>query len=379
MSLHFKGKVSLDGSGWTAGLTAIEHATEHVTGHLKGMFAAAFGAAAIEEAIRRTMEYAESIGNMAIRIGIGVEALQEFGFAAKMAGANIEDLQNFVEKLNQNRFTKGAAGAWAKMGISEDDRKSLRAEDIMMKLSERARGMSSQELSGPMREIGGRGGDSMVGMLKSDLSEVREEARRLGQVMQADTIAKLKLTAEHMKAVSQVVIISLAPALAVLMDKLLKFSNAVKASITFFETAKLTVHDLLIMTGLSGSSKTERAELSKRLTHAGSASQSQLDELTDQTADQIKALKTRLVAAGIDVPSFEPGEVSSKQGREHAFKTEKDSLIAVGNFLGSGRSAIEDISRQQLFVLQSIDRKLSPGTGGGVDGAGMNMADIPLV
>src|SRR6185369_687437 len=231
MGLELKGSVSLDGSGWEAGLNKIEHATNHI----KNVIASAFGVAAIEEAIRRTVEYGSKITDTSRRVGVSIEALQELGFAAKQSGSDLEALTNFIERLNSARINPKKFGSFEKLGLDSAAR-NLPVEELIMKLSLNLRNRSSQEVIGPLRDIGGRGAGSLLPILKENLDEVREAAHRLGAVMKTQDAVMLKFLADEMQILSQVITVSLGPAIIWLMDNMMLFVNRVKGSGTFWGT-----------------------------------------------------------------------------------------------------------------------------------------------
>lgn len=120
MALRITGQVDLDGSGWEKGLRKLDGVTEHATGHLKQLIVSAFGVGAIEEAIRRTIEFGEKIVDTSRRIGVGIEALQEFGFAARQNGSDLEALIAFIEHVNSSRSDPEKAGHFAKLGSGKE-------------------------------------------------------------------------------------------------------------------------------------------------------------------------------------------------------------------------------------------------------------------
>src|SRR5438132_9730581 len=63
---------------------------------------ATFGTVAgIEEAARRTLEWAEHIDLLSIRSGIGVEQLQAMELVAKKSGVSIDTLVSVYERLGK--------------------------------------------------------------------------------------------------------------------------------------------------------------------------------------------------------------------------------------------------------------------------------------
>jgi hypothetical protein len=78
--------------------------------------------------------------------------------------------------------------------------------ELIMKLNANVRNRSSQEVIGPLRDIGGKGAGALLPMLKDDLAEVREEAKKLGVVMKNEDAVLLKFLADEMKILSQVIV-----------------------------------------------------------------------------------------------------------------------------------------------------------------------------
>src|SRR5690349_17359705 len=98
MGLNLTGTVSLDGSGFAAGLAQIEHGAHRVGETLKDLALSAFGIWGIEQAIHKTIETATKLDETAQRLGISLQALQELGFAARQSGSDIDSLTTFIEK-----------------------------------------------------------------------------------------------------------------------------------------------------------------------------------------------------------------------------------------------------------------------------------------
>jgi len=97
MGLELRGSISLDGSGWESGINKVTHS-------LKDLALEAAGIYTITQAITKTVELGEKLIDTSRRIGVSVEALQEFTFAARQNGSSIENLITFIERLNSARI-----------------------------------------------------------------------------------------------------------------------------------------------------------------------------------------------------------------------------------------------------------------------------------
>jgi len=367
MGLELKGSVSLDGSGWEAGLNKIEHATNHI----KNVIASAFGVAAIEEAIRRTVEYGSKITDTSRRVGVSIEALQELGFAAKQSGSDLEALTNFIERLNSARINPKKFASFEKLGLDSVAR-NLPVEELIMKLSLNLRNRSSQEVIGPLRDIGGRGAGSLLPMLKENLDEVREAAHKLGDVMKTQDAVMLKFLADEMQILSQVILVSVAPAIISFIDVLMLLVNRVKGAGTFWGKfgAKPDLGKEIVESFAGsvervfgpGSKKGDEAinKLNKRFIEAGAASETEVKELDEATAKMKEDLiKRQKAIEGINaIPDFESVMDEPKTKKIRAPATPEDSLIRVGNFLGNSQSAITRIGERTNVLLEAANSEL---------------------
>src|SRR5690242_10375983 len=59
--------------------------------------------AAVEQIIEKTIEYGETVSDLARRLDISTDAVQEWDFALKMNGSNIQAAIPFFEKLASAR------------------------------------------------------------------------------------------------------------------------------------------------------------------------------------------------------------------------------------------------------------------------------------
>lgn len=362
MGLNLIGTVSLDGSGWSAGMKQIEHATEKTAEVVKGLVVAAFGVYGIEQAIHKTIEYGEQITDMSRRVGIGIEKLQEFGFAAKMNGAQLEDLVNFIEKLNSARIDPKKMASFEKLGIGAPG--NMAVEDLILQLSANVKTRSSQEVIGPLRDIGGRGAGQMLEMLKDDMGELADEAHHLGAIMKREDAVAFKFIGDQMKTLAQIMIVSLAPAILFVFDAIMRAVNGFKADKNFWQTfaKSATKQDwFALITGpflneKDPASKKMLDEMKKKFTAAGASSENLLNGLNDAyNAQKDDLLKKQKEIEDINrMPDFDSVE---KGGKVKGGKTQpySDSLLRIGNFLGASQTPMERIAHEHTGLLRKIE------------------------
>ncbi|MER9815113.1 hypothetical protein [Mesorhizobium sp. M0129] len=134
------------------------------------------------------------IGEASFKLGIGVEALQEYRFAAKMSGIEQESLTKGIQKLgiNASQATKGnkaMAKSFKALGIPlKDTNGKMRSTEAI--LDDTLTGLS--KIKDPLRrnalafQLFGKSGVDLVKMLTDGaegLRGMREEARRLGIIL----------------------------------------------------------------------------------------------------------------------------------------------------------------------------------------------------
>jgi hypothetical protein len=153
-----------------------------------GAIASAYGLA------KSASDLGSEIGEASAKLGIGVEALQEYRFAASQAGIEAETFQKGVEKLGINAVeaTKGnkqMAAAFKSLGVRVKDSKGKMrgVEDILDDtMSALARMKDPLKRNQLAFKVFGKSGVELTKMLSGGaegLRAFREEARRAGIIM----------------------------------------------------------------------------------------------------------------------------------------------------------------------------------------------------
>lgn len=169
-----------------------------IGGKLTGLFSIA----AIEETIRRTVDYGSRINDLALRLGISTTAVQEWDYALTQSGSSIDAAAGFFEKLaiNRDKALKGSdaqVAAFQKLGITLDQLKNSRTEDIAASIAKAFQGGDPQALIGSLREVGGKGAGELVAAFSDGLAGKLSEAL----VISPDDIANLDKADDAMKRI----------------------------------------------------------------------------------------------------------------------------------------------------------------------------------
>ncbi|MGO8269280.1 hypothetical protein ACC862_24265 [Rhizobium ruizarguesonis] len=170
----------------------------HTSGRLAGLFGllGAGGAGAIATAYslaKSAGDVGAEIHDMSAKLGLGVEQLQEYRFAAKMSGVEVATFDKGVEKLGINAVeaTKGnkqLAAAFKSLGVRvKGANGQMRPvedilDDTMLALSRIKDPLKRNQLA---FKVFGKSGVELTKILADGaggLKELREEARRTGNV-----------------------------------------------------------------------------------------------------------------------------------------------------------------------------------------------------
>lgn len=156
------------------------------------------GATALGVALKRTIDEADRLGDMAEKFGVPVEELSKLKHAAEMGDVSLESLAKGLARLSRNMVetatnTGAARGAFHALGISvvnaDGQLKSSVAiiEDVADRFSKMEDGAGKTALA---MQLFGRSGADLIPMLnkgKQTLQEFMQEAEALGLVITQKT------------------------------------------------------------------------------------------------------------------------------------------------------------------------------------------------
>jgi prefoldin subunit 5 len=142
-----------------------------------------------------TASYGDQVAKTAGKLGIGIEALQEYRYAAERSGVSVETFDSSLTAM-QKRLGEAAQGTGAakkaleKLGLSAKDLVKLGPEEALAAISDKMRDIESPaERAALAAALFSRSGIGMVNMLgdgSKALQQLREDARRTGYVLSED-------------------------------------------------------------------------------------------------------------------------------------------------------------------------------------------------
>jgi len=135
-----------------------------------------------------------ALNDMSARTGMTTEALSELGYAAGQTGAEMEDVETAVRKMQKaigDAAEGGEAGtkALAHLGVTIDELRGLSPDKQFEVIASRLAAIKdpTQQAAAAM-EIFGKTGTKLLPMI-SDLKALRERAQELGLVMSGENAA----------------------------------------------------------------------------------------------------------------------------------------------------------------------------------------------
>lgn len=166
----------------------------------------------------------DAIQKMSARVGIAVVPLQELQHAARMSGVGMEDLGTGLKFLNKNLGEAGAGSETAAqlfrdlgIGVRDAGGNLQSAGDVLDALADKIQATENPaERTRLALAALGKSGDQWIPMLKDGregLAKMREEANRLGLVLDADLVASAEKSKDAVDRLTLVIQTNLTKAL----------------------------------------------------------------------------------------------------------------------------------------------------------------------
>jgi hypothetical protein len=397
-------KLKVDGSGAFVTLDRFEGKINRLAGapfaNLRSAIAGAFAVGSITAAVKSTIDWAGSLTDVATSLGVSTEWLQEMDYGLKQSGASMEDLAKFTEKLNKARVTALKGGKRgeeirevfrASFGIELDMLKG-RAEPMLAQIGKAFETGNTQALTASLAKLGVRTGGKLAGAFADGALNKAQEARKVGAVVSEEVVEQLDMIGDEFTVLSTVLRANLAPAIIWTIEGIVRMVGKLKANSGFLGagTSEWGTEDWVKgalrflpnyaadmagnifgadttsdawdaqkdkMISLFGGFLGDWALSGKKFDYA-SAGEVHDSETTAWQA-MIQGLKDDVAAknarrkAMSSLPGFDGIEEKRDAGKK--FKSDADELVRVGNFLGSGRNALEQIGEETNRLLSEIN------------------------
>lgn len=300
-------------------------------GKAAGPLLAALSAKAVVGALKNVIQSLDDIGKTADRIGITTDALQELRVVAESAGVSQAALDTSIEKLGKGLAEASMGIGTAKvaleqLNLSADDLIGLGLDGAMGKIADAINKVPSpMERTALAMQLFGRSGAPMLNLLRegSDgMETMREEARKLGVVIDEDLIRNAEEAQTQLDLMSRVINAQLSSALIELAPLLVSAATGVasvaKAAASFLnlDFSGMTNTALLDAEGLKKLAQ-EYSGLESELgavTRAQSAYQNNVDRGAEGEAQAAKFLDRRTKAEEALASAIAKKQVQEKAG-----------------------------------------------------------------
>lgn len=413
MGLELRGFASLDGSGWTAGLSHLRHSTRHASAELKNLILAGVGIYTVEQAIHKTVETAERLVKGSKQLNVSVEEFQILARAAQDANVAVDALAGSFGKMNIARAKALSGGkgsedilnAFARLGVSREDLQNKRMAELFMgPMSQAVKQGNPEALAASMRQVGLKGFQELMHVMRQDWDEVAEELH--GIMMKEEDALAIKHFKDQLERLGIIITTTVAPALvqfgAMLMravawiqanvvegvrwmlgDKERRAQHVAEGDVIRSQMGSIATIMHNQRRGIPMSNADEEylrglgydttqsalekanedfnaryAEWEKSAPMSGAAEfERRRKEIMDEAEAKIKAMMKGHSGGPIEADTGDFEDLFSKTGKKGK-KDRADSLISVGNYLGDSAGTMERMAGRQVDLLEQILNEL---------------------
>lgn len=325
-----------------------------VGSQLKNSLAGAFGAAAVLGFARKTIEFGGQISDLAARLDTSTDSLQEWNYAATQNGAAAQDVTAFFERLagakqEALKGDKEALGLFQEFGVAVKDLENLRTDQLGKRIADAVKAGDIQQLSGSLRELGGKSSTKLATAFKAGIGEAAAEARELGQVLDEEVIMKMDQLGDRQAQVMTTLMGPMATFLGWLNTALTKITQTFQLLGAF--STKISAKDLFTPGALAAKFGAFANSAEAQAIVAESDGPQKGTAPGDKFRDLSKAKKA--TEANKSLKSEALGRLST------------DSLASIGGFVGRASSAgnqMLTVAQKSLKEQEKIAENTKPGT-----------------
>jgi hypothetical protein len=223
-------KLGLDSKGVSKGADTAVKEFRRISESAASFAAGFLGAGAILAGLARlsekTVEYAGKLTDLKAETNTSTDALQEFDFAASQNGATLDDVSDALRKVAKNQVDAlggdtGKQNAFARLGVSLKDLKSLNPEEIFRRIAAQVQQLpESAQLTADVMEALGKSATKLIPAFKNGFADAADQARQLGLVIDEEILTKLDALSDDWDVIGLQMRSGLAPVLGWLTDQL---------------------------------------------------------------------------------------------------------------------------------------------------------------
>lgn len=181
-------------------------AVERTTAALSGLGKALGGAAVVYGFTRmaeKSLKSAAHLDDLSQKLGINTDAIQEWGHAAQMSGASLEDVEAAMLKVQRaageaRNGSKSLQDSFGRLGISTKDLGTLSPDQLFEQTAMAIGGLSDQQQkAATIQTLFGRSASTLLPLFNqgaAGINKLRDEFRALGLGLDRDTIKRMAET-----------------------------------------------------------------------------------------------------------------------------------------------------------------------------------------
>lgn len=194
-------------------------------------FVGVFGIGFLVQQITKSLEFADSISELAKRTGLTTKATQELQFAFNQNGASADAYERVMGKFVQTvgeaaAGSRTAVDALKAVGITQDDLKKKNIEQLWVQTSDALSHMSSEaQRAAAANALMGKSykdAGNAVALSRDELVKLRTQAESTGAVLDSAVIKRAKETKDEMQAASKIISVQLTDAFVSLAPFIVK-------------------------------------------------------------------------------------------------------------------------------------------------------------
>ena len=197
-------KLALDASGFDRGLKSAQSSVASFAKQAGSALAGAFAFNKIIQGFSTAIEKADQLQDIAEKFGVSASKLQLLGNAASVFGSGIEQVSAGLNKLSlaqQKALAgdKGLEGSFAEVGLSLDELRRMKPENILLKISDSfASGANEGRQFIIVNELLGKAQSDLIKVLNQGSDAIIKQGESMG-VLTDDQIASLSEMSDAIK------------------------------------------------------------------------------------------------------------------------------------------------------------------------------------
>lgn len=175
-----------------------------------GLIGVGVGVSGFLKIIKSSIAAGEAVGDLADKLGVGTEALQELTFVAEQNGASQEDIAAGFRGMTRflgeaSRGSKEATAVLGQLGLTFDQLKSKSPAEVFEILLDRIGKIGNPlQRNAELMKVFGKAGTSLaqVAQLGSrGIDQLRDSARSLGVVMSDETVRAMQSMGDELDVI----------------------------------------------------------------------------------------------------------------------------------------------------------------------------------